>query len=72
MVETDNSKNILLDIVTKSSQRKLNIESVNTINKDGILSYKLLVKVPNKDALDDFSSDLMGLPFVKSVRREHR
>ena len=72
VVETDNSKNILLDIVTKSSQRKLNIESVNTINKDGILSYKLMVKVPNKTALDDFASDLMALPFVKSVRREHR
>ena len=72
IVETDNTKNILLDIVTKSSQRKLSIESVNTINKDDTLSYKLLVRVPSKQVLEDFLNDLNSLPFVKSARREHK
>lgn len=68
----EGEKNNLLDIVTVSSKHKLNIESVSTIKKDGMLSYKLLVRVPSIKELDDFKKDILKLKYVKEVRREFK
>jgi len=69
LIKTNNINNSLLDIVTKSSQRNVNIASVNTVNRGNDIDYELIVKVPNKDILNLFMTDLETLSFVKSVER---
>lgn len=66
LVRTDSENNNILDIVTKSSQRGLSIESINTTNK---YDYELLVKVSNLDELSNFMLDLKQLKFVRDVER---
>lgn len=70
LIKTNNINNNLLDIVTKSSQRNLSIDSINTIKRGNELDYELLVKVPNTDSLKLFMQDIETLDFVKSVERE--
>jgi len=69
LIKTNNINNNILDIVTKSSQRNLSIDSINTIKRGNELDYELLIKVPNSDALNVFMDDIRSLPFVKSVER---
>jgi len=69
LVRTNNINNNLLEIVTKSAQRGLSIESINIINHDNI-SYEILVKVPNTEVLKTFMNDLETLDFVTGVERE--
>lgn len=69
LIHTNNINNNLLDIVTKSSQRGLSIESVNTKNHRDEVDYELLIKVPNTESLKTFMTDLETLSFVTSVER---
>ena len=69
LIKTNNINNNLLDIVTKSSQRNLNIEKIDTHTHNEVVDYELLVDVPNTETLDLFMSDLKSLPFVKDVER---
>lgn len=69
LIKTNNINNNLLDIVTKSSQRNLNIEKIDTHTHNEVVDYELLVDVPNTEMLDLFMSDLKSLPFVKDVER---
>ena len=69
LIRTNNINNNLLSIVTKSSQRNLSIESINTINHGNEVDYELLIKVPNTDTLKVFMNDLESLDFVTSVER---
>ena len=68
-IKTNNTNNNLLDIVTISNRLNINIEQVSTIVKDGYLSYKMLIKVPNVTKLDIFMKELLKLRSVSSVKR---
>lgn len=70
LVRTNNINNNILDIVTKSSQRNLSIEALNTLQKGDNIDYEILIKVPDNDTLKQFMLDLESLSFVNSVERE--
>lgn len=70
LIRTNNINNNLLEIVTKSAQRNISIDTINTFKKDNDVSYELVVKVPNIDILKKFMIDLESLDFVTSVERE--
>jgi GTP pyrophosphokinase len=72
LIGTNNINNNLLDIVTKSSQRNLGIESINTINKGEKIDYELLVRVPNTESLKAFMQDIESLEFVTFVERKSK
>ncbi len=69
IVRTNNIGNNLLEIVTKSAQKNVSIDSINTINKENV-TYEILVKVPNTEVLKTFMNDLETLDFVTGVERE--
>lgn len=68
-VETNEINNRMIDIVSIASARNIAINSINELNRNGILSYELIVKVNNKNDLDDFISSIASLSFVKKVKR---
>lgn len=70
MIHAKNVGNNILDIVTKSSQRNLYIESITTHEHKDIIDYEILVKVQNASQLKTFMIDVEGLDFVLGVERE--
>lgn len=68
-VYTNGVQNNILDIVTKSMVRGININSINEVNKGGKVCYDLILKVKNKADLDNFIEDLRTLKFVTSISR---
>lgn len=71
LIKTNSPENNILHIVTKSSQRNLSIESINTKVKENNVEYEVMIKVPNTDILKLFMLDIEALPFVVSVEREN-
>lgn len=71
LIKTDSLNNNLLNIVAKSSQKDLTINSINTHIKENGIDYEFLVKVPNTEVLKAYMTDLENLNFVKSVEREN-
>lgn len=72
LIRTNGIGNDLLDIVTISRERNVNIETVNTVEKAGGIDYELLVRVPDINLLKIFMNDLERLDFVKSVERSSK
>ena len=68
-IYTNGVQNNILDIVTKSTVRGININSINEVNKGGKVYYDLILKVKNKADLDNFIEDLRTLKFVTSISR---
>ena len=68
-IYTNGVQNNILDIVTKSTVRGININSINEVNKGGKVCYDLILKVKNKADLDNFIEDLRTLKFVTSISR---
>ncbi len=69
LIHTLNSDNLLLDIISKTSNHNISIQSVNTFhNEDGMI-YDIVVLVENKEKLDKFINDLEQLTNVFEVQR---
>lgn len=68
-IETNGLNNKLLDIVTKATQRNVTVSSINEVTRNNNLYYDLIVKVKNKEDLDNFIVDIETLSFVSKVKR---
>ena len=69
LVHTVTKKDILLEIVSKSSNNGLSIESINNMASSDNITYSITVLVDNKDELVKFMNDVKGIPEVKDVER---
>ena len=69
-IYTNESKNNLIDIVTKASLKNVIVSSINEFNKDNNIGYNVVVKVKNIDDLEDFKESVRILPFVLKVEVE--
>lgn len=69
LVHASENNNLLLDIISKTSNSDITIQSVNTINcKDDFL-FDITVLVDNKERLVKFMNDLEQMPAIKEVER---
>lgn len=69
-IYTNESKNNLLDIVTKASLKNVIVTSINEFNKDGKTGYNVSIKVKNSNDLEEFKESVRILPFVIKVEIE--
>ena len=67
---TIKGKNNLLDIITKSSQKNIFIESVTTIEEDTQTIFDITIKTNDSTQLENFISDVKSLPSLISVERK--
>lgn len=65
---TNSSNNNLVSIVTKASQRNVNVTSINEL-ENGTNGYEITIKVKNKRDLELFVDDLNSLNFINKVIR---
>ena len=64
-----NNKNILIDIISKTSSSDVVIQSINTITTDDDNMFDITLLVPNKEKLLKFINDLEILENITSVER---
>ena len=69
LISLKNNQNRLGDILNKISGKNLIVDSVHTLYKDNIISYKINLYVLNLDSLTKLMNDLLKLRYVKEVTR---
>ncbi len=67
LITTNNAKNILMDIISKTTNNNITVISVNTLSEN--IKYKLQILVENKQTLDKFINDLKSLQNIISIER---
>lgn len=67
LLTTNNNKNILLDIISKTTNNNISVSSVNTLKEN--TRYKLTILVENKSNLDKFISDLKSISNILNIER---
>ena len=69
LIHASENKNILLDIISKTSNNDILIQSVNTITTNDNYMFEITVQVENKDRLEKFISDLKPIKNIIDVDR---
>ena len=68
-VDASTNKDILLNIVAKSSNTEITIQSINNMNNNDTYVYEINVLTPNKDVLNKFMNDVKNIPNIINVER---
>lgn len=63
------NKNVLIDIIAKTSSSDITIQSINTIQSGDNTMFDIVVLVPNKEKLNKFINDLEMLDKIFKVER---
>jgi GTP pyrophosphokinase len=63
-------KNILMDIIAKTSNTDITIESIRTINSSEDYLYEITILVESKELLDKYINDLYMISEIKDVERK--
>ena len=63
------NKNILFDIIAKTTNRNINVESINNIKSSDTYTCEITVSVDDLEQLNKFMLDLESIPNVISVER---
>src|SRR5574344_218527 len=69
LIHTINKKDILLDVVSKTSSNDVSVESINTMVSSDKNIYDITVLVKNKEQLVKFMNDIETIPSVTEVER---
>lgn len=69
LVHALDSKNILLDIISKTSNTDITVQSINTINSNNNFMYDITILITDKDKLIKFISDIKMIPNIIDVER---
>lgn len=67
LVTTNNTKNILVDIIAKTTNNNITVTSINVLNEN--TRYKLTILVENKEILTKLINDLNSIPDTIKIER---
>jgi len=69
LIRTLDDKNILMEVIAKTSNSDITLESIKTISSTDDFIYEIIVLVENKEKLNKYINDLQMLSNVLSVER---
>lgn len=70
LIEAENTKNVLLDIISKTSSGEVIVDSINTLKRSGDTSLiEVTIRVSNLEKLTKFIHDLESLKHIITVER---
>ena len=69
LIRALDNKNILLDIISKTSNTDITVQSINTINTNDNFMYDITVLISDKDKLMKFMNDIRMIPNIIDVER---
>ena len=67
LITTIETKNILVDIIAKTTNLNISVTSINTLRENK--KYKLSILVENKQILDKFISELKSIQNIENIER---
>lgn len=70
LIRTQKVDNLLLDIISKTSNNNMLVQSVNTYTHHSDITYSMTVLVPSIDELTKFIHEVESIPDVYEVERE--
>ena len=69
LVHANENKNILLDIISKTSNTDITVQSINTISSSENYLYEITIVVSNKDRLIKFMNEISTINNIIDVER---
>lgn len=69
LIQSSSNKDMLLNIIAKTSNIDINIQSINTIHNNDTYIFDINVLVPNVEVLNKFMNDIKIIPNIISVER---
>ena len=69
LIEAVENKDILMEIISKTSNTDIIIQSINTMNTSENFMYEITVAVENKAKLVKFMGDISAIPSIINVER---
>ena len=69
LLKSLDSKNMLFDIIAKTTNRNVVVESINNIKNNECYTFELTISVDNLEQLNKFINDLESIPNMLSVER---
>ena len=69
LIQASSNRDMLLNIIAKTSNVDINIQSINTVHNNDTYIFDLNVLVPNIDVLNKFMNDIKIIPNIISVER---
>lgn len=69
LIRALDNRNILLDVIAKTSNTDNTIQSINTINSNDDYLYEVTILVSDKEKLEKYIHDLEMVPAIVSVER---
>ena len=67
---TEDTDNNMLTIITKASLKNVIVTSINEFNKNDTKGYNVIVKVKDRNTLNNFIESVKILPFVLDIEME--
>lgn len=69
LIRTLNNDNVLMEIIAKTSNSNITVESIKTISSTDDFLYEITILVESKEKLNKYINDLMMLNNILSVER---
>lgn len=69
LIHARENKNVLLDIIAKTSNTDITVLNINFINNNDNFLYELVVSVQNVTSLNKFMNDIRSIPNILDVER---
>ena len=69
IIKTEKTENLLLEIISKTSNNNISIQSIYTYNNKDDITYDIVVVVENKESLSKFMNDVRSLKNVIECER---
>ena len=69
LVHASEEKNVLMDIIAKTSNSDINVESIKNIQTSDNHLYHITVLVDSKEKLTKFINDVNSIPNILDVER---
>ena len=69
LVHSTDNKNILLDIISKTSNSDIIVQSINSVNTNDNYMFDINVLVPDLEKLNKFINDIRMIPNILDVER---
>ena len=69
LVRSEDNKNVLLDIISKTANTDITVQSINSLNSKGDFLFEITIAVDSKEKLVKFMNDLHMIPSVIEVER---
>lgn len=69
LIRTLNNDNVLMEIISKTSNSNITVESIKTISSNEDYLYEITLLVESKEKLNKYINDLMMLSNILSVER---